>query len=129
MEDREIKDKLFDERLTTFEYAERRARELSDSRLMDVRARHAANKMSMKERSVDDSEEDSSTINVVRRDSVYDDRDILTIDQRPLNTVTHPVVYVVDARRWMYSLKLREDAMPVISSERGIPFALLPVVA
>ena len=28
-----------------------------------------------------------------------------------------------------YALKLREDAMPVISRERGIPFALLPVVA
>ena len=39
------------------------------------------------------------------------------------------MVYVVDAKRWMYSLKLREDAMPVVSRERGIPFVLLPVVA
>ena len=46
MEDRDVKEKLFDERLATFEDAERRARELSDSRLMDVRARHTANKMS-----------------------------------------------------------------------------------
>ena len=46
MEDSEIKEKLFDERLDTFEDADKRARELSDSRLMDVRTRHAANKMS-----------------------------------------------------------------------------------
>ena len=61
-------------------------------------------------------------------DYVKDDREILTIDQRPLSTVTHPVVYVVDVKRWMYSLKLREDTMPMISRERGIPFELLPVV-
>ena len=79
--------------------------------------------------SVDDSEEDSSTINAVKRDGVYDDRDILRIDQSPLSTATHPVVYVVDVRRWIYSLKLREDTMPVINRERGIPFALLPVVS
>ena len=47
-EDREIKEKLFDERLATFEESERRARELSDSRLMDVRARHTATKISRK---------------------------------------------------------------------------------
>ena len=41
----------------------------------------------MKERAADDSEDDSSTINMVRRDGVYDDRDILTIDQRPLSLV------------------------------------------
>ena len=46
MEDRKIKEKLFDERLATFEDAERRARELSDSRSMNMRARHAVNKMS-----------------------------------------------------------------------------------
>ena len=69
----------------------------------------------MKERAADDSEDDSSTINMVRRDGVKDDREIRTIDQRPLSTVPHLVVYVVDAKRWMYSLKLRKDAMSVIS--------------
>ena len=46
LEDSGTKEKLFDERLATFEDAERRARELSDSRLMDVWKRHSANKMS-----------------------------------------------------------------------------------
>ena len=46
LEDTEIKEKLFAERLETFEDAERRAREFSDSRLMDVRTRYAASKTS-----------------------------------------------------------------------------------
>ena len=40
LEDTEIKEKLFNERLATFEDAERRAKELSGISLMDIRARN-----------------------------------------------------------------------------------------